>query len=100
VHGEDAENLFAQVCRSLARAGFDIATADAEEGTGLRVRQEQEAVVVGWVPAAELDPAGRADAEYEGIRAALRQALMETLTRAGHAVETDASRGEIRVSLP
>ncbi|MGW2639017.1 hypothetical protein [Streptomyces sp. NPDC001348] len=89
--------LFSDVCRTLARAGFDIASASATEGTGLRVRRELDAVIVGWAPADELDPAGRADTEYEGMRAALRHALLETLTRAGFAVQADRSSGEVRV---
>ncbi|MET8578900.1 hypothetical protein [Streptomyces sp. NPDC005012] len=97
MHGENLEGLFAEVCRTLASAGFDVASVSAEERAGLRVREERGAVVVGWVPAAELDPAGRPDAEYEGIRAALRQALLEILVGAGHNVEVDLVHGEVRV---
>jgi hypothetical protein len=79
------------------RTGFDIASASAEEGAGLRVRQEPDAVVVGWVPADQLEPAGRRDAAYEGIRAALRQALLDILTQAGFFVLADRSIGEMRV---
>lgn len=85
------------MCSTLSRAGFDVALVSAEDGPGLRVRQEPGAVVVGWVPASELDPAGRSDAEYEGIRAALCHALRETLAAAGHTVETDLVCGEVRV---
>lgn len=49
---------------------------------------------------AELDPAGREDAEFEGIRAALRSALLAILTQAGHAVHVDRESGEVRVRLP
>ncbi|AIS02213.1 hypothetical protein [Streptomyces glaucescens] len=91
------QTLFDDVCQTLSRAGFDIASASAEEGAGLRVRKESGAVIVGWVPADQLDPAGRMDAEYEGIRTALRQALLEILTQAGFAVQADRSSGEVRV---
>jgi hypothetical protein len=95
---EDAvELLFVDVCRTLARAGFDIASVNAGEGTGLRVHREPDAVIVRWVPGQELDPAGRQDAEYEGIRGALRQALWEILTQAGYAVRADHPSGEVRV---
>jgi hypothetical protein len=91
------QKLFDDVCQTLSRAGFDIASVNAEEDAGLRVRQEPDAVVVGWVPADQLDPAGRMDAEYEGIRTALRQALLEILTQAGFSVQADRSNGEVRV---
>ncbi|MFD5711412.1 hypothetical protein ACFWHW_13610 [Streptomyces pharetrae] len=94
------QNLLGDVCQTLSRAGFDIASASAEEGAGLRVRQEPDAVVVGWVPADQLDPAGRMDAEYEGIRTALRQALLEILTQAGFSAQADRSSGEVRVNQP
>lgn len=93
------EELLAQVCRTLARAGFDVASAGGESGTGLRVRRTADAVMVGWVPDSELDPAGREDAEYEGIRAALRSALLAILTQAGHAVQVNRDSGEVRVRL-
>ncbi|MGW2492422.1 hypothetical protein ACWCV9_35165 [Streptomyces sp. NPDC001606] len=89
--------LFAEVCGTLARAGFDVASVSAQDGTGLRVRQEADAVTVRWVPAAQLDPVGRPDAEFEGIRAVLRQALLEILTQAGYVAQADPSRGEVRV---
>ncbi|GAA3917253.1 hypothetical protein GCM10023084_80290 [Streptomyces lacrimifluminis] len=54
---------------------------------------------MGWVPGIELDPAGRDDAEFEGIRAALRSALLAILTQAGHAVQVDRESGEVRVRL-
>ncbi|GHE57960.1 hypothetical protein GCM10018785_28910 [Streptomyces longispororuber] len=95
--GVALQTLFADVCRTLAGAGFDVTSARAEEGVGLRVRQESDAVTVSWVPAQELDPARRVDAEYAGIRAALRQALLETLTQAGFQVKADPSKGEVRV---
>ncbi|WP_189152274.1 hypothetical protein [Streptomyces lacrimifluminis] len=51
------------------------------------------------MPGIELDPAGRDDAEFEGIRAALRSALLAILTQAGHAVQVDRESGEVRVRL-
>lgn len=76
----DAEDtLLADVCRTLARAGFDVAAAGDDDSPGLRVRQETDSVRVAWVPGSDLDPAGRQDAEYEGIRAALRHALLAIL---------------------
>ncbi|MEU8030796.1 hypothetical protein AB0C13_19460 [Streptomyces sp. NPDC049099] len=95
--GVALQELFTDVCSTLARAGFDVASASAAEGTGLKVRQEQDAVVVGWLPSPELDPVGRQVAEYEGIRAALRQALLEILTQAGYAVQADRHSGEVRI---
>ncbi|MFD5714100.1 hypothetical protein ACFWHW_27635 [Streptomyces pharetrae] len=80
----------------LTRSVVVLAYPSAK-GAGLRVRQEPDAVVVGWVPADQLDPAGRMDAEYEGIRTALRQALLEILTQAGFSVQADRSSGEVRV---
>ncbi|MEW2400007.1 hypothetical protein [Streptomyces sp. NPDC046862] len=91
------QNLFEDVCQTLAHAGFDIASTNADDRTGLRVHREPDAVSVGWVPTGELDPAGRRDADYEGIRTALRQALLEILTQAGYAVQADRSNGEVRV---
>ncbi|NYV73317.1 hypothetical protein [Streptomyces sp. UH6] len=92
------QTLFADVCQTLARAGFDIASASAGQATGLRVGREQDAVIVSWVPADELDPAGRTDASYEGIRSALQRALQEILTQAGYGVEADRTAGYVRVS--
>lgn len=45
------------------------------------MRRNVDAVVVRWEPGAALDPAGRGDNEHDGIRAALRYALLATLTR-------------------
>jgi hypothetical protein len=59
-----------------------------------------DSVMVGWVPGSELDPAGRENADFEGIRAALRSALLAILTQAGHAVQVDRRSGEVRVSRP
>lgn len=95
---EAVDLLFDDVCRTLARVGFDIASVNADEGTGLRVRREPGAVIVGWMPGQELDPAGRRDAEYEGIRGALRKALWEILTQAGYTVQIDRPSGEVRVT--
>jgi hypothetical protein len=53
----------------------------------------------GWVPGSELDPAGREDAEHEGIRAAPRSVLLAILTQAGHAAQVDRESGEVRVGL-
>ncbi|MFE5220264.1 MULTISPECIES: hypothetical protein [unclassified Streptomyces] len=89
--------LFTQVCDTLARSGLDVASVGDGDGTGLRVRQEAEAVAVGWVPTAELDPVGRPDADFEGIRSALRQALLEILSQVGYVVQADPPRGEVRV---
>ncbi|WP_180219676.1 hypothetical protein [Streptomyces sp. UH6] len=86
------------MCQTLTRAGFDIASASTGQATGLRVGREQDVVIVSWVPADELDPAGRTDASYEGIRTALRRALQEILTQAGYAVEVDRTGGHVRVS--
>ncbi len=91
------QDLLADVCRTLTRAGFDIASARSGQATGLRVGQEHGTVTVSWIPADELDPAGRVDAEYEGIRTALRRALQEILTQAGYAVVVDRTRGHVRV---
>ena len=93
------EKLLAAVCETLVCAGFDVASAGDEGSPGLRVRRETDSVMVGWVPGSELDPAGREDAEYEGIRAALRSALLAILTQAGHAVQVDRDSGEVRVRL-
>ncbi|QYX75698.1 hypothetical protein [Streptomyces akebiae] len=92
------ETLFTDVCQTLARAGFDIASAQSGEGTGLRIRQEGDFVVVSWVPSSELDPVNRQDAEYEGIRAALRQALTEILTQAGYVAQPNEDSTEGWVS--
>jgi hypothetical protein len=92
------QELFAEVCQTLARAGFDIASARTGQGTGLRVNREQDAVIVSWIPADELDPAGRADASYEGLRTALGRALQEILTQAGYAVEANRTREHMRVT--
>lgn len=55
----DAEDtLLADVCRTLARAGFDVAAVGDDDSPGLRVRQETDSVRVGWVPSSDLDPAG------------------------------------------
>ncbi|GHB33809.1 hypothetical protein [Streptomyces chryseus] len=94
-----AQKLLADVCATLARAGFDVASAGEDGSCGLRVRRETDSVMVGWVPASELDPSGREDAEFEGIRAALRSALLAILTQAGHGVQVDRASGEVRVRL-
>ncbi|WP_073906915.1 hypothetical protein [Streptomyces sp. CB00455] len=94
-----AEKLLADVCGTLARAGFDVASASEEGSPGLRVRRDADSVMVGWVPGSELDPAGRHDADFEGICAALRSALLAILTQAGHAVQVDRDSGEVRVGL-
>jgi hypothetical protein len=91
------DSLFADVCRTLAGAGFDIVSASTRQGTGLRVSPNHDAVTVTWLPEA-LDPAGRANADYEGIRAALRRALLEVLTQAGYAVQADGAGGEVWVT--
>jgi hypothetical protein len=83
--------------RTLARAGFDVASAGDEGSPGLRVRRDTDSVLVGWVPGSELDPAGREDAEFEGIRAVLWSALLAILTQAGHAVQVDRASGEVRI---
>jgi hypothetical protein len=93
------EKLLADVCGELARAGFDVASADDEGSPGLRVRRETDSVLVGWAPGRELDPAGREYAEFEGIRAALRSALLAILMQAGRAVQVDRETGEVRVRL-
>jgi hypothetical protein len=100
VTSDPVEKLLADVCGTLARAGFDIASAGEEGSPGLRVRPAEGSVMVGWVPSSELDPAGRKDAEFEGIRAALQSALLAILTQAGHAVQVDRESGEVRVGLP
>lgn len=92
-----AQDLFADVCGTLVRAGFDIASSRNGQETGLRVSQEQDVVIVSWIPADELDPAGRVDAEYAGIRSALRRALEEILTQAGYTVAVDRARRHVRV---
>ncbi|MEU0205985.1 hypothetical protein [Streptomyces canus] len=96
---DPVEKLLAEVCATLARAGFDVASASDGGSSGLRVRRETDSVMVGWVAGRELDPAGREDAEFEGIRAALRSALLAILPQAGHAVQLDRESGEVRVRL-
>ncbi|MEU7068117.1 hypothetical protein [Streptomyces sp. NPDC046161] len=93
------EKLFADVCEALARAGFDVASAGKDGGVGLRVRRETDSVRVGWVPASELDPVNREDTEFEGIRAALRSALLAVLAQAGYAVLVDRESGDVKVRL-
>ncbi|MEV6398465.1 hypothetical protein AB0M39_27425 [Streptomyces sp. NPDC051907] len=93
------EMLFASVCRTLEHAGFDVRSATSVDGTGLWVRQEACAVVVGWIPA-QLDPAGRLNAEYHGIRSALRQALLAILTQAGFEARAKSESGEVWVRSP
>ncbi|MFD3939827.1 hypothetical protein ACFWSF_33050 [Streptomyces sp. NPDC058611] len=93
------EKLLADVCGTLARAGFDVASAGEQGSPGLRVRRGTDSVMVGWVPGSELGLRGRQDAEFEGIRAALRSALLAILTQAGHAVHVDRDSGEVRVRL-
>jgi hypothetical protein len=97
VTADAVEKLLADVCGTLTRAGFDVASAGDEGSPGLRVRRETDSVLVGWVPGSELDPAGREDAEFEGIRAALRSALLAILTQAGHAVQVDRASDEVRI---
>lgn len=94
------EKLLVDVCGTLAHAGFDVASTGDEGSPGLRVRRETDSVMVGWVPGSELDPAGREDAEFDGIRAALRSALLAILAQAGHAVQVDRDSDEVRVRLP
>ncbi|MFI8194820.1 hypothetical protein ACIF8T_40040 [Streptomyces sp. NPDC085946] len=98
--GEDAVGrLFAEVCGTLARAGFDVAAAGREDAPGLWVRKGNDAVGVSWAPSTE-DPLGQKAAESEGVRAALRQALLEILTQAGYTVQLDRAAGEVRVLPP
>ncbi len=99
VTADAVEKLLADVRGTLARAGFEVASARDEGSPGLRVRRETDSVMVVWVPGSELDPAGREDAEFEGIRAALRSALLAVLTQAGHAVQVDRVSGDVRVRL-
>ncbi|WP_328407478.1 hypothetical protein OG542_01490 [Streptomyces violaceus] len=96
---DPVEKLLADVCATLARAGFDVASAGVEGSPGLRVRRETDSVRVGWAAGSELDPTGRDDAEFEGMRAALRSALLAILTQAGHAVQVDRESGEVQVRL-
>ncbi|MFH9657455.1 hypothetical protein ACH4NF_03865 [Streptomyces sp. NPDC017248] len=92
------DKLLIEVCGTLTGAGFDVASAGEEDSSGLRVRRETDSVTVGWVPDSALDPASREDAGFEGIRAALRSALLAVLAQAGHAVQVDHDSGEVRVS--
>ncbi|GGU11717.1 hypothetical protein [Streptomyces lateritius] len=96
---DSVEKLLADVCGTLARAGFDVASAADEGSPGLRVRGETDSVMVGWVTGSELHPESRAGAEYEGFRAALRSALLAILTQAGYAVQMDRETGDVRVRL-
>ncbi|MFF7234581.1 hypothetical protein [Streptomyces sioyaensis] len=93
---EDASQvLFDEVCETLARAGFDVHPAGDGEAAGLRLRREADAVMVGWRPGGR-----RRNAEYEGIRSALRHALLAILTQAGHAVQVDGESGDVQVRRP
>ncbi|WP_251091481.1 hypothetical protein [Streptomyces sp. Caat 7-52] len=95
----DGDDLLADVCRTLERAGFDLALSDTAED-GLRVRREADAVVVTWEPVPGAGPAHHAT-DHEGMRLALRHALTVILTQTGHAVRVDAATGEVQVrSLP
>ncbi|MFF3166818.1 hypothetical protein [Streptomyces sp. NPDC003273] len=88
--GDGDDELLANVCRTLVRAGFDLASS-GDAGNGLRVRCRADAVV-----AAGPAPAHRA-AEHEGMRMALRHALTVILTQTGHAVQVDPGSGEVQV---
>ncbi|WP_407563398.1 hypothetical protein [Streptomyces sp. 184] len=92
--------LLDEVCRILTAAGFDVTTGDRISAAGLHVRHNVDAVVVRWEPGAELDPAGRGHNEHDGIRAALRYALLATLTQAGHAVHVDDDSDDVHVRRP
>ncbi|MFF0000584.1 hypothetical protein [Streptomyces avermitilis] len=93
------ERLLADVCGTLARAGLDVASAGDEGSPGLRVRRETDSVLLGWVPGSGLDPAGREDADFKSIHAALRSAVLAILVQAGHAVQVDRESGEVQVRL-
>ncbi|MGW1987889.1 hypothetical protein ACWCPJ_36480 [Streptomyces collinus] len=93
--GNSEDELLADVCRTLVRAGFDLAAAGAD-GDGLRVRRRADAVVVTWEPAPGPALAHRAT-EHEGMRMALRHALTVILTQTGHAVQADPASGEVQV---
>lgn len=92
--GEDA--LLADVCRTLARAGFDLACSGGA-GHGLRVRRTADAVVIAWQPGTGLDPGHHEDRAHPGMYSALTHALTEILQQAGHAVHTDAETGDVQV---
>jgi hypothetical protein len=53
------QELFDDVRRTLARAGFDVTTVNAREPAGLCIRREADAVVVSWNPGEEVDAPGR-----------------------------------------
>ncbi|AUH39105.1 hypothetical protein [Streptomyces sp. CMB-StM0423] len=101
VKAADAPHLLLdEVCRLLAAAGFDVTAGGGEGAAGLHVRRDVDAVVVRWEPGAALDPAGRGHSEPDGIRAALRYALLATLTQAGHAVHVDHDSDDVHVRGP
>ncbi|MFJ6722380.1 hypothetical protein [Streptomyces sp. NPDC091259] len=89
--------LLADVSRTLTRAGFDLASSQ-RSAPGLRVRRKADAVVVTWDPGNELDPGGHMhDGDLEGLRSALRHALLAILTQTGHALRVDPQTGEVEV---
>ncbi|MFF4845577.1 hypothetical protein [Streptomyces collinus] len=92
----DEDALLRDVCRTLERAGFDLASP--ERGSdGLRVRREADAVVVTWEPGSQLDPGHLHPSEHEGMRSALQHALTAILAQTGHAVRIDRETGEVQV---
>ncbi|WP_406511130.1 hypothetical protein OG851_00675 [Streptomyces sp. NBC_00161] len=91
---EGRDDDCARVRRILARAGFDISSA---EGDGLRVWAAPDGVMVGWVAREVLRPTLRIHGHEEdlsrftalaGLREALRTALAVVLRDAGFDVAT------------
>ncbi|MFF3910187.1 hypothetical protein ACFYZJ_30395 [Streptomyces sp. NPDC001848] len=93
---DDEDVLLADVRRTLERAGFDPAPPDRDQH-GLRLRREEDTVVVTWEPVSGLAPIGHAD--LEGMRSALRHARTAILAQTGHAVQADRETGEVQVRL-
>ncbi|MFJ3205952.1 hypothetical protein [Streptomyces sp. NPDC086989] len=92
-----AMSLLADVSRTLERAGFDLATGQ-RAAPGLRVLQKADAVTVTWDPGTELDPGGHMhEGDLDGMRSALRQALLAVLGQTGHAVYVDPQSGDVEV---
>ncbi|WP_317441159.1 hypothetical protein [Streptomyces collinus] len=91
--GED--ELLADVCRTLERAGFDL-VAPGSDADGLRVCREADAVVVRWEPGSGPVAAHHA-MDHESMRMALRHALTALLTQTGYAVRTDPASGAVQV---
>jgi hypothetical protein len=103
------QELFDDVRRTLAGAGFDVTALSTREAPGLYIRREADAVVVSWNPGEEVDAPGRhmrgqeAQGDFtqsSGIRDALHEALLVTLWQGGYAAQDHRDSGEVWVTLP